>query len=123
VSKASGRLETLPGALDLGLGAAQIARDQRRGGRALALRPRTRAECGDVVRGGRGIRRRRGYDSGFVLSDHADWPDLLRTIRETGAKRVLCTHGYSEILSRYLMEQGLNASVLRTRYGGDEAED
>lgn len=71
----------------------------------------------------RGIRRRRGYDSGFVLSDHADWPDLLRTIRETGAKRVFCTHGYSEIMSRYLREQGLDAAVLRTQYGGDEAED
>ena len=28
----------------------------------------------------RGNRRRRGFDRGFVLSDHADWPALLRTI-------------------------------------------
>jgi len=42
----------------------------------------------------RGIRRRMGYDRGFVLSDHADWDDLVRTVRETGAKRVLATHGY-----------------------------
>ena len=28
----------------------------------------------------RGTRRRKGYDRGFVLSDHADWPALLRTI-------------------------------------------
>ncbi|MFO0860725.1 MAG: ligase-associated DNA damage response exonuclease [Phycisphaerales bacterium] len=71
----------------------------------------------------RGIRRRRGYDRGFVLSDHADWPDLLRTIRETGAKRVLCTHGYSETMSKYLRERGLDADVLRLQYAGEEAED
>ena len=27
----------------------------------------------------RGNRRRRGFDRGFVLSDHADWPELLQT--------------------------------------------
>ena len=27
----------------------------------------------------RGDRRRRGYDRGFVISDHADWPALLDT--------------------------------------------
>lgn len=71
----------------------------------------------------RGIRRRRGYDSGFVLSDHADWPDLLRTIKETGAKRVLCTHGYTEVMARYLTERGVRAEVLKLQYGGEEAED
>ncbi|MGH7243508.1 MAG: ligase-associated DNA damage response exonuclease [Phycisphaerales bacterium] len=71
----------------------------------------------------RGIRRRRGYDRGFVLSDHADWPDLIRTVKETAAKRVLCTHGYTEVMSRYLNEIGLRAETLRTQYGGDEAED
>ena len=54
----------------------------------------------------RGIRRRRGYDRGFVLSDHADWPALLLTIKETGAKRILCTHGNSEPLVRFLRERG-----------------
>jgi putative mRNA 3-end processing factor len=28
----------------------------------------------------RGARRRRGYDRGFVLSDHAGWPALLQTM-------------------------------------------
>jgi putative mRNA 3-end processing factor len=60
----------------------------------------------------RGVRRRRGFDRGFVLSDHADWPDLLRTIRETGARRVLATHGSGETLARYLREQGMDASAL-----------
>ena len=71
----------------------------------------------------RGNRRRRGYDRGFVLSDHADWPGLLRTAKETGASRVLATHGSSEILSRYLRENlGIDAAPLETPFG-DEAED
>ena len=52
----------------------------------------------------RGVRRQRGFDRGFVLSDHADWPALLATIAETGASRVLVTHGWSEALARYLAE-------------------
>ena len=47
----------------------------------------------------RGTRRRKGFDRGFVLSDHADWPALLRTIEETGARRVLVTHGYADELA------------------------
>lgn len=68
----------------------------------------------------RGARRRRGYDRGFVLSDHADWPGLLQTIRDSGARRVLLTHGYSQALERYLREQGVDASALRTAYGEEE---
>lgn len=64
----------------------------------------------------RGIRRRRGYDRGFVISDHADWNDLLTTVQETGARRVLATHGYTETLSRHLRERGLDAQPLRTAY-------
>src|SRR5207253_1128562 len=30
----------------------------------------------------RGNRRRRSLDRGFAISDHADWPSLLRTVRE-----------------------------------------
>ncbi|MGF1474286.1 MAG: ligase-associated DNA damage response exonuclease [Geminicoccaceae bacterium] len=67
----------------------------------------------------RGQRRRRGYDRGFVLSDHVDWPDLLRTIEETGASRVLPTHGYTDILARYLVERGLDAVPLETAFEGE----
>jgi putative mRNA 3-end processing factor len=68
----------------------------------------------------RGNRRRRGLDRGFVVSDHADWPDLLRAIAATGATRVLATHGFVAPLSRYLQEQGLAAHPLQTAYGEDE---
>jgi putative mRNA 3-end processing factor len=36
----------------------------------------------------RGTRRRRAVDRGFVLSDHADWPGLIETIKATGAEQV-----------------------------------
>ncbi|HEV2843917.1 MAG TPA: ligase-associated DNA damage response exonuclease, partial [Thermoanaerobaculia bacterium] len=70
----------------------------------------------------RGTRRRRGFDRGFVLSDHIDWPDLLRTLEETGAERVLTTHGYAEPLARYLRERGQAAGTLATPFQG-ETED
>lgn len=71
----------------------------------------------------RGQRRRRGYDRGFVLSDHVDWPDVLRTVEETGAKRVLCTHGYTDTLARFLREErGLDAAAIETAFEG-EADD
>lgn len=68
----------------------------------------------------RGDRRRRGYDRGFVLSDHADWPSLIRTFRETGAKKILLTHGYTDAMCRYLQERGVDATAVRTEYGAEE---
>jgi putative mRNA 3-end processing factor len=68
----------------------------------------------------RGDRRRRGYDRGFVLSDHADWPSLIRTFSETGAKQILLTHGYTDAMCRYLQERGVDAAAVRTEYGAEE---
>ena len=68
----------------------------------------------------RGDRRRRGYDRGFVISDHADWTGLLETCLATGAKKVLLTHGHSEALTRYLNERGVNAAALETAFGDEE---
>jgi putative mRNA 3-end processing factor len=68
----------------------------------------------------RGARRRRGHGRGFVLSDHADWPGLLRTVRESGARRVLVTHGQSDVLARYLREEeGLAAETLAAGFAAD----
>ena len=71
----------------------------------------------------RGVRRQRGYDRGFVLSDHADWPALLQTIAETGASRVLATHGHAEPLARFLSQQGLESGVIRTAWEGEPTGD
>jgi putative mRNA 3-end processing factor len=71
----------------------------------------------------RGVRRQRAFDRGFVLSDHADWPAILDTVRTTGAARVLATHGYAEPLARYLGEQGIDAGVMRTAWEGEAGSD
>jgi putative mRNA 3-end processing factor len=71
----------------------------------------------------RGQKRRRGYERGFVLSDHADWGSLLRTCDESRAHRILVTHGTSDALARYLREsRGLDAHPLGHLYEGDEGE-
>lgn len=67
----------------------------------------------------RGVRRRRGFDKGFVVSDHADFPGLLSVIEASGARRVLVTHGSSDALARLLRERGLEAGVLPTRFMGE----
>ena len=61
----------------------------------------------------RGARRRRGYERGFVLSDHADWPGLIQSVKQSGARQVYVTHGNSDGLARYLSEvEGISAEPL-----------
>jgi putative mRNA 3-end processing factor len=68
----------------------------------------------------RGARRRRNADKGFVLSDHADWEGLNEAISLTGAENIFVTHGYTDILSKWLIDKGLNAYPLETNFEGDE---
>lgn len=71
----------------------------------------------------RGVRRRRGTERGFVVSDHADWAGLNTAIQATGAEKVFVTHGYTGPFQRYLSEQGYDAHVVSTEYTGDDADD
>lgn len=64
----------------------------------------------------RGNRRRKGYERGFVISDHADWPSLLKTVGETGCKKVFFTHGQTDAIVRYLRENGTEAFELKMPY-------
>ncbi|MBC7384881.1 MAG: ligase-associated DNA damage response exonuclease [Cryobacterium sp.] len=69
----------------------------------------------------RGNRRRKAYDRGFIVSDHADWPSLLRTIEETKAKRIIATHGSSDILARYVREEmGKEGITFETQFGEED---
>ncbi|MDC6387597.1 ligase-associated DNA damage response exonuclease [Maribacter sp. PR1] len=70
----------------------------------------------------RGARRRRAIDKGFVLSDHCDWQGLLSSIEATGAEKIICTHGYSDIFSKYLRELGYDARTEATQYEGEQGE-
>ncbi|WPR74417.1 ligase-associated DNA damage response exonuclease [Algoriphagus sp. NG3] len=71
----------------------------------------------------RGARARRATDKGFVLSDHCDWQGLLHSIQASNATRVICTHGYTDIFSRYLCELGYDASVENTHYEGEKEDN
>jgi putative mRNA 3-end processing factor len=68
----------------------------------------------------RGVRRRRGT-SGFIISDHADWPGLNTAIGEMGASRVFVTHGYTAPFRKWLESQGYDAGIVATEYSGDDA--
>ena len=71
----------------------------------------------------RGVRRRRGFDRGFVVSDHADFPGLMAAIEATGARRVLATHGFADAVARLLRDRGLDAATLATRFSGEAEGD
>jgi len=71
---------------------------------------RTAVLTGWAIDGGR---RFRGVDAAFPLSDHADFPSLLRYARESGASRVYTVHGFEEPLAAALRKQGIRAEPLR----------
>lgn len=60
----------------------------------------------------RKTRRNRGANRNFILSDHADWEGLIQTIRDTGATQVYAMHGYTDLFTRWLNEQGYDAHVV-----------
>lgn len=79
------------------------------------------------MQGGSGWQSRR-YDRGFVMSDHADWDDLNRTILESGARRVFVQHR-DGVLVRHLRKNGFEAYPVDTltrenfaRLGGTNLE-
>ena len=47
-----------------------------------------------------------------MLSDHADWPQLLEAIAATEAEHILCTHGSEETVIEYLRSKGQRADSL-----------
>ncbi|MFN7840206.1 MAG: ligase-associated DNA damage response exonuclease [Pirellula sp.] len=71
----------------------------------------------------RGNRRRRSTDRGFVLSDHADWDALIKTVQEVAPEEVWVTHGFADVFSRHLRDLGWNASPLKTEFLGESTED
>ncbi|HEX7073933.1 MAG TPA: ligase-associated DNA damage response exonuclease [Hyphomicrobiaceae bacterium] len=72
----------------------------------------------------RGRARQRGVELPLVISDHADWPQLIETIAETGAEEVWVTHGREEALVYQLGRMGKRARALALLGREDEeAED
>ncbi len=56
--------------------------------------------------------RRSGVELPLVISDHADWDDLTRTIDEVARAEVWVTHGREDALVHYAQGRGLSARAL-----------
>jgi putative mRNA 3-end processing factor len=61
-------------------------------------------------------RRRRGHtDENFVISDHADWPQLIQTVEQTGAAHIYVMHGFTQIFGSHLRDLGYDARTVHHR--------
>lgn len=56
--------------------------------------------------------RQRGVELPLVISDHADWDELTRTLDDVGAPEVWVTHGREEALIHYAAGKGIRARAL-----------
>ncbi len=65
----------------------------------------------------------RGVELPLVISDHADWDELLGTVAELGVSEVWVTHGREEALIRALGLRGVRGRALRLVGYGDEDDD
>jgi putative mRNA 3-end processing factor len=59
------------------------------------------------------FRFRGGYDDAFVLSDHADFDELLGVVEAVDPERVYTTHGSTDVFARHLTERGWDAQSLK----------
>jgi len=66
--------------------------------------------------------RQRGVELPLVISDHADWDGLTRTIATTGASEIWVTHGQEDALVHWSKSRGLKARPLAIVGYGDEDE-
>lgn len=71
----------------------------------------------------RGAKNRSTVDKGFALSDHCDFQGLIDSISATGAEKIIATHGYSDIFSKYLRELGYDARTAETQFEENLAEN
>ena len=71
-------------------------------------RRRTAVLTGWAIDGGRHFH----ADAAFPLSDHADFPSLLKYAKATGASRVFTVHGFSDVLAAALRKEGIRSEPL-----------
>lgn len=66
--------------------------------------------------------RQRGAELPLVVSDHADWPELLATIGDVGAGEIWVTHGREDALLHQISQMGLKGRALALVGFEDEGE-
>lgn len=67
--------------------------------------------------------KQRGVELPLIVSDHCDWPELIDTIKDTGAGEVWVTHGREEAVVRWCEICGIKARPLHLVGYEDEAEE
>jgi putative mRNA 3-end processing factor len=67
--------------------------------------------------------KQRGVELPLVISDHADWDELLRTVHEIAPGEVWITHGREEALAHALGTMGFPAKALSLVGYEDENDD
>ncbi len=66
--------------------------------------------------------RQRGTELPLVVSDHADWPELIQTIRDVEAGEIWVTHGREDALLHQISQMGLKGRALALVGFEDEGE-
>jgi putative mRNA 3-end processing factor len=66
--------------------------------------------------------RTKGVELPLIISDHADWPELLQTTAEVGAPEVWVTHGREDALCHALAQRGVRGRALHLIGRGEEDE-
>ena len=64
--------------------------------------------------------KQRGIELPLIISDHADWDELTRTLEEVGAPEIWITHGNDQALAHWATGRGLKARALEIAGYEDE---
>lgn len=67
-----------------------------------------------------GNRKKQTADRGFALSDHVDWNQVNKVIRDCGAESIGLMHGYTLALSRWLTNHGKHSFIIPHHLNQDQ---
>ena len=67
--------------------------------------------------------RQRGAELPLIISDHADWDELTRTLEDVAAPEVWVTHGSEEALVHYATQRGIRARALALIGRGEDEQE
>jgi putative mRNA 3-end processing factor len=59
----------------------------------------------------------------LVISDHADWPELLQTIEQVAAPEIWVTHGAEDALIHEVAKRGIRGRALRLLGYGEDVQE
>ncbi len=66
--------------------------------------------------------KQKGVELPLVVSDHADWDELVATLSDVGAPEVWVTHGRDDALVHYATQHGFKAQALHLLGYEDDSE-